>query len=77
MNTSIIYHRKRRDDIMFDNTVPELLSIEELCDILCIGSNTAYTLLNSGELTGAFRIGRIWKIPKEAVSLYIKKKMSL
>ena len=61
---------------MSEIMIPELLSIEELCNILCIGSNTAYTLLNSGELAGAFRIGRIWKIPKEAVFLYIKKKMS-
>lgn len=53
----------------------DLLTFEEFCDILSIGSNTAYSLLKSGELTGAFRIGRVWKIPREAVSDYVKKKM--
>ncbi len=60
---------------MSENDYIDLLTIEELCDILSIGTNTAYSLLNSGELTGAFRIGRIWKIPKPAVSNYIKNKM--
>lgn len=44
----------------------DLISIEELCDILQIGRNTAYQLLNNGFIT-AFRIGRRWKIPKTAV----------
>lgn len=44
----------------------DLISIEELCEILQIGRNTAYQLLNSGFIT-AFRIGRRWKIPKSAV----------
>lgn len=60
---------------MSENDYIDLLTIEELCDILSIGANTAYSLLNSGELTGAFRIGRIWKIPRLAVSNYIKNKM--
>lgn len=44
----------------------DLISIDKLCDILQIGRNTAYHLLNSGFIT-AFRIGRRWKIPKSAV----------
>lgn len=60
---------------MYNNDCIDLLTIEELCEILSIGSNTAYSLLKSGELVGAFRIGRIWKIPRQAVSNYIKNKM--
>lgn len=56
---------------MLQNNYQELITIDELCESLNIGKNTAYSLLNSGELPGAFRIGRIWKIPKDAVSNYI------
>ena len=48
----------------------ELITIDELCNILCIGRNTAYRLLKSNALQ-AFKIGRIWKIPKRAVEEYI------
>lgn len=49
----------------------ELLSISELQEILCIGRNSAYSLLNQGKIP-AFRIGRNWKIPKEALIQYIQ-----
>lgn len=42
-------------------------------ELLYIGKNTAYQLLNSGEIR-AFRIGRVWKIPKEAVGEYVLRK---
>jgi excisionase family DNA binding protein len=48
----------------------ELITIDELCNILCIGRNTAYRLLKSNALQ-AFKIGRIWKIPKRSVENYI------
>lgn len=48
----------------------KLISLDELCDILKIGKNTAYTLMRTGEL-GAFKIGRVWKIPKKAVLQYV------
>ena len=47
-----------------------LLTINELRDILNIGRNAAYELLNQGAIP-AFRIGRCWKIPREAVEAYI------
>lgn len=56
---------------MLQTNRQELASIDELCESLNIGKNTAYTLLNSGELQGAFRIGRVWKIPRNAISNYI------
>ena len=51
----------------------DIITIEELCESLSIGKNTAYSLLNSKEIP-AFRIGRSWKIPKESVARYINKK---
>lgn len=56
-----------------NNTSTELLTFEELCDTLMIGRSTAYKLLHSGELK-AFRIGRIWKIPKAGVIEYMQSK---
>ena len=47
-----------------------LLTITDLREILNIGRNAAYDLLNSGDIP-AFRIGRNWKIPKDAVIYYL------
>ena len=55
------------------NQNDEIITIDELCEILLIGRNTAYTLLNEeafGE--GAFRIGNRWKISRQAVNSYIQ-----
>lgn len=47
-----------------------ILTVQELMDALNIGRNSAYDLLNRGEIA-AFRIGRSWKIPKDSVIHYI------
>ena len=52
------------------NNPNELITIEELCSILSIGRNTAYTLLKENKIK-AFRIGRIWKITKLAVDEFV------
>ena len=54
---------------MFHNDY-DVLTAYEAMDYLGIGENTLYRLLNSGEL-GAFRIGRIWKIPRKELDKYI------
>ncbi len=61
---------------MYQNELSDLITVDELCEFLSIGKNSAYSLLNSGELK-AFRIGRIWKISREAVLEYIKRKSNL
>ena len=58
---------------MFNNDY-DILTAYEAMDYLGIGENTLYRLLKSGEL-GAFRIGRIWKIPRKAIDEFIDKKM--
>lgn len=48
----------------------DLITVEELCEILMIGRNAAYLLLQEQKIK-AFRIGRKWKIPRAAVGEYI------
>ncbi len=52
------------------NQYNEIITIDELCDILMIGKNVAYRLLTKNKIK-AFRIGKIWKIPRESVREYI------
>ncbi len=42
----------------------------DVMDILCIGKNSAYALLNSGKLQG-FRVGRSWRISSEALEEFM------
>ena len=54
---------------MFQNDY-DVLTAYEAMDYLGIGENSIYKLLKSGEL-GAFRIGKIWKIPRKELDKYI------
>ena len=52
---------------------PALIEIDGLCSMLGIGKNTAYDLLNSGDID-AFKIGTVWKIPRDSVNEFIRRK---
>ena len=52
----------------------EIMQIEEVMEYLNIGKNTMYGLLKSGELN-AFKIGKVWKIPKASVEDYVRRKI--
>ena len=54
----------------------DLITIDELCDLLMIGRTTAYNLLRSGEIK-AFKIGKVWKISKASVEEYIRQRSNL
>ncbi|HCB96130.1 MAG: helix-turn-helix domain-containing protein [Monoglobaceae bacterium] len=54
----------------------ELITIDELCELLMIGRSTAYNLLRSNEIK-AFKIGKVWKISKASVERYIKERSNL
>lgn len=58
------------------NEEPPLMTVFELAEYLGIGRNTAYELLRNQTIQG-FRIGRTWKVSKEAVDMYIKKNSNL
>ena len=45
---------------------PVALTAAEAMDILGVGKNTMYRLLNSGQLHGV-RIGRSWRISMDAI----------
>ena len=48
----------------------DVLTVEEACEVLKLGYNSVYQLLNSGRLKG-YRYGRIWRIPKPAIREFI------
>ena len=52
----------------------EIMQIEEVMEYLNIGKNTMYGLLKSGELN-AFKIGKVWKIPRKSVEEYVEKEL--
>lgn len=52
------------------NQYEDIMSVWDVADVLFIGKNRVYELLESNQLKG-FRIGRVWKIPKEAVKEFI------
>lgn len=55
---------------MISDFYADIISIDELCELLAIGRNTAYKLLNNGDIKG-FKIGRNWKIPRKSVEEYV------
>lgn len=50
---------------------PEYLTPREVMDLLCIGRNRFYRMVNSGELKG-FRIGKLWRVRREEVERFAK-----
>ena len=54
-----------------NNDYTELLTVDELCELLKISPTAAYRLVSSGELK-CFRIGRSWRIPRECINEYLK-----
>ena len=54
------------------NSYPDILSVKQLCEILGIGKNTAYSLLQRGEIK-SIKIGKVYKIPKKEIRKYINK----
>ena len=50
---------------------PDVLTVSEACEVLRVGMNSIYDLLNGGAIK-AYRNGRTWRIPKQSVIDYIK-----
>lgn len=57
------------------NTQNDLITVEELQELLDIGKNTAYTLLKENKIK-SFKIGRNWKIPRKSVDAYITEQIN-
>lgn len=58
---------------MYNNEFDEMLTIDEVGQILYCGKNTVYRLLSEQEIHG-FKIGSVWKIPSGAVKEYLARK---
>lgn len=59
-----------------DYITDEILTVNDVAEILYIGKNTVFSLLQSGELK-AFRIGKSWRIPREALNQFIINKAKM
>ena len=57
------------------NQSDDFLTVDEVCELLKIGHNAAYRMLNTGELK-AIRNGRVWRIPKQAIIEFTKEVMA-
>lgn len=51
----------------------DMMTVADVCDALLIGRNRVYELLGTGAIKG-FRIGKTWRIPRNAVEVYICQK---
>ena len=49
---------------------PDILTVVEVCEALRMGYNAVYDLLNTGKLK-AYKNGRVWRIPREALVKYV------
>ena len=59
-----------------DEFLDEILTVEDVMELLYVGKNTVYSLLQSGQLKG-FRLGRCWRIPRESLTKFIMEKAGL
>ena len=54
---------------MFDS-YDDILTVEEVAEILKIGMTQAYKIIRTGQLKG-YKEGKDWKIPKQSLSQYV------
>ena len=51
---------------------PDVVTVKDLCEMLSIGRNNAYRLLQSGSIKYV-KVGKVYKIPKKFVIDFIRK----
>lgn len=71
----IFYKRSNIEIKKAERSPVEIMKFEEVMEFLSVGKNTLYALLNSGEIQ-AFRIGKVWKIPRKSVTAYVEGKLA-
>lgn len=64
-----MYHYNDFNELDEREPISEYLTPREVMDLLYIGKNTLYKLLNSGELKG-FRIGKQWRVERNELQKY-------
>ena len=75
IKANIISKKHLKGDIIMLNEYSEILTVEDVMEILNIGKNAAYDLFRNGEIK-CFRLKNRWKIPKQAIIDYINEKSS-
>jgi excisionase family DNA binding protein len=55
---------------MFIDDYPDILTPYEVMEILDLGKNTVYSLLNDGKIPGV-RVGQKWRITKQALLSFL------
>lgn len=65
-------NHQERGTIMFEQ-YEEVVTPQELSEMLRIGMNQTYKILNDG-LISAYREGKSWRISKQSVIEYISKR---
>lgn len=66
-----MYDYDNFDELDERDPISEYLTPREVMELLYIGKNTLYKLLNSGELKG-FRVGRQWRVERCALQKYVE-----
>ena len=52
----------------------DILKLDDVMKLLDVGKNTLYGLLKRGDIN-AFKIGKVWKIPKSSVDDYVRRQL--
>jgi len=60
---------------MFNN-YDDIISVEELMEILDIGRNKAYELLQSGQIK-SFKVGKAYRIPTVCIKEFVLAKVQM
>ena len=76
IKANIINKKHLRGDLIMLNEYSEILTVEDVMEILNIGKNAAYDLFRNGEIK-CFRLKNRWKVPKQAVVDYINNQSKL
>lgn len=66
----LIFVSIKEENCTMENPYDDLITVDELCEILLVSRSVAYRLLSSGQIK-CFRINRKWKIPRSSVYQYI------
>ena len=73
---------RKEDILMSDNAYfkqynvrlkdfPDILNVDQLCEVLDISTKTGYKLLSNGTIA-ALKVGRMYRIPKVHVLTYLR-----
>ena len=66
--TTVISQREAYRLMLKDN--PDVMSIEQMCEILSVSTKTGYKLLKEGKIC-CLKVGRAYRIPKAHLFTYL------